>query len=344
MTISIANSAAARPRPATPARFHSLAKAVGNTPTVWLDDPYPDPGRGFWAKLEGFNPGGIKDRPGLHMVERARARGDLRPGGADHRVHQRHPRPRPRAGRHGLRAPRHPGHRPGPRAVHDPAAHRLRRRTSTWSPSRTPPAAGSRPAATGSPQLLAAARRRLVPGPVQQPRQHRRLHPARPRTGHRAGPHRRAGVQRRHRRPLRGHLRASCGSSTPDLPLVGVDTVGSTIFGQPARHPADARARLQHLPAQRRLRHLRRGALGRPGRSRLDLPPAGRAPTTPPAAGASARSRWSPAGWPGPRPPDTRIAAVFPDGPQRYLGHRLRRRATAPRTDCSAGPGRPNPT
>ncbi|MFC7590853.1 PLP-dependent cysteine synthase family protein [Nonomuraea antimicrobica] len=36
---------------------------------------------GFWAKLEGFNPGGIKDRPALHMVRRARARGDLRPGG-----------------------------------------------------------------------------------------------------------------------------------------------------------------------------------------------------------------------------------------------------------------------
>jgi cysteine synthase A len=38
--------------------------------------------RGYWAKLEGFNPGGMKDRPAMHMVERARARGDLVPGAA----------------------------------------------------------------------------------------------------------------------------------------------------------------------------------------------------------------------------------------------------------------------
>ncbi|MCX3062722.1 PLP-dependent cysteine synthase family protein [Streptomyces beihaiensis] len=48
--------------------------AVGNTPVLWID--------GYWAKLEGFNFGGIKDRAALHMVERARARGDLRPGRA----------------------------------------------------------------------------------------------------------------------------------------------------------------------------------------------------------------------------------------------------------------------
>ncbi|MGW7440165.1 PLP-dependent cysteine synthase family protein [Streptomyces sp. NPDC054849] len=58
----------------------SLAAAVGNTPVVWISDPLTPPGRGFWAKLEGLNPGGIKDRPALHMVDRARARGDLLPG------------------------------------------------------------------------------------------------------------------------------------------------------------------------------------------------------------------------------------------------------------------------
>ncbi|MET9348075.1 PLP-dependent cysteine synthase family protein [Streptomyces termitum] len=46
---------------------------VGNTPVLWTDD-------GYWAKLEGFNSGGIKDRAALHMVEQARRRGDLRPG------------------------------------------------------------------------------------------------------------------------------------------------------------------------------------------------------------------------------------------------------------------------
>lgn len=62
-------------------RCDSIATAVGNTPVLWIDRPLNPEGRGFWAKLEGHNPGGIKDRPALHMVERARDRGDLQPGG-----------------------------------------------------------------------------------------------------------------------------------------------------------------------------------------------------------------------------------------------------------------------
>ncbi|MFJ5551679.1 PLP-dependent cysteine synthase family protein [Streptomyces sp. NPDC093225] len=58
----------------------ALSELVGNTPLLRISEPLAPTGRGFWAKLEGFNPGGIKDRPGLHMVERARARGDLKPG------------------------------------------------------------------------------------------------------------------------------------------------------------------------------------------------------------------------------------------------------------------------
>ena len=58
----------------------TLAAAVGNTPVLRITSPFADDGRGFWAKLEGSNPGGIKDRTALHMVSRARARGDLRPG------------------------------------------------------------------------------------------------------------------------------------------------------------------------------------------------------------------------------------------------------------------------
>ncbi|MCQ6554980.1 PLP-dependent cysteine synthase family protein [Streptomyces sp. C10-9-1] len=64
----------------TPPTRPALPGLVGNTPLLHVSEPLAPTGRGFWAKLEGFNPGGIKDRPGLHMVERARARGDLRPG------------------------------------------------------------------------------------------------------------------------------------------------------------------------------------------------------------------------------------------------------------------------
>ncbi|MFI6008672.1 PLP-dependent cysteine synthase family protein [Streptomyces sp. NPDC051243] len=56
------------------------AHLVGNTPILWIDEPFAPQGRGFHAKLEGTNPGGIKDRPGLHMIREARRRGDLVPG------------------------------------------------------------------------------------------------------------------------------------------------------------------------------------------------------------------------------------------------------------------------
>ncbi|MFH8619347.1 PLP-dependent cysteine synthase family protein [Streptomyces sp. NPDC017979] len=58
------------------------AHLVGDTPVLWIDEPFAPPGCGFHAKLEGANPGGIKDRPALHMVGEARRRGELRPGAA----------------------------------------------------------------------------------------------------------------------------------------------------------------------------------------------------------------------------------------------------------------------
>lgn len=61
-------------------RSPRLSEVVGNTPVVWIDEPFTADSRGFWAKLEGVNPGGIKDRPALHMVRRARERGELQPG------------------------------------------------------------------------------------------------------------------------------------------------------------------------------------------------------------------------------------------------------------------------
>ncbi|BBX26922.1 putative pyridoxal phosphate-dependent protein CysK2 [Mycolicibacterium chitae] len=56
------------------------ATMVGRTPVLRFGAPFTTDGRGFWAKLEGFNPGGMKDRPALYMVERGRAREELRPG------------------------------------------------------------------------------------------------------------------------------------------------------------------------------------------------------------------------------------------------------------------------
>lgn len=59
---------------------HGLEQLVGNTPVVWTPDACWESSGGFWAKLEGHNPGGIKDRPGLHLIRRARERGELAPG------------------------------------------------------------------------------------------------------------------------------------------------------------------------------------------------------------------------------------------------------------------------
>ncbi len=61
-------------------RYERPENLVGRTPVLRISEPFSSADRGFWAKLEGFNPGGLKDRPALHMVERARARKDLRPG------------------------------------------------------------------------------------------------------------------------------------------------------------------------------------------------------------------------------------------------------------------------
>ncbi|MBL1076582.1 PLP-dependent cysteine synthase family protein [Nocardia sp. 2] len=65
---------------AAPGAAREPRALVGNTPVLWVGEPLAPAGRGFWAKLEGFNPGGMKDRPALHMVRRAEQRGDLAPG------------------------------------------------------------------------------------------------------------------------------------------------------------------------------------------------------------------------------------------------------------------------
>lgn len=61
-------------------RYERPATMVGQTPVLRITEPFTNADQGFWAKLEGFNPGGMKDRPALHMVARARACGALAPG------------------------------------------------------------------------------------------------------------------------------------------------------------------------------------------------------------------------------------------------------------------------
>jgi hypothetical protein len=56
----------------------AVIETEGDVPMVV---PAPSLGRGFRAKLEGHNLGGVKDCATLHVAKRARERGDLRPGG-----------------------------------------------------------------------------------------------------------------------------------------------------------------------------------------------------------------------------------------------------------------------
>ncbi|GAB3543932.1 cysteine synthase A [Actinopolyspora lacussalsi] len=62
-------------------KYHSLSELVGNTPLLRVTTPLPDPQPGFWAKLEGLSPGGMKARAALSMVTGARRRGELAEGG-----------------------------------------------------------------------------------------------------------------------------------------------------------------------------------------------------------------------------------------------------------------------
>ena len=74
-------SAAGRLHRSATVASQSPGSLVGRTPVLRVSAPLTDADRGFWAKLEGFNPGGgMKDRPAMHMVEMAQAREELRPG------------------------------------------------------------------------------------------------------------------------------------------------------------------------------------------------------------------------------------------------------------------------
>ena len=61
--------------------YPTIADFVGKTPLVRLQRIPGETSNTILAKLEGNNPAGsVKDRPALSMIERAEARGDIKPG------------------------------------------------------------------------------------------------------------------------------------------------------------------------------------------------------------------------------------------------------------------------
>ncbi|MGI5912396.1 MAG: cysteine synthase A [Syntrophomonadaceae bacterium] len=59
---------------------NNVLELIGHTPIVSLNRIVPEQASNVYVKLEGFNPGGsIKDRPGLYMLEKAEALGELKP-------------------------------------------------------------------------------------------------------------------------------------------------------------------------------------------------------------------------------------------------------------------------
>ncbi|KDN85881.1 pyridoxal-5'-phosphate-dependent protein subunit beta [Kitasatospora cheerisanensis KCTC 2395] len=284
---------------------------------LWVGEPFTAPGRGFWAKLEGRNPGGIKDRPALHMVRAARERGELRPGA---RIVES------TSGTLGLGLALagvtygHPV-----TVVTDPAIEPLM--TGLLTAHGADVAVVDAPHPVGGWQqarrdrvaeLLAAEPGAWCPDQYHNPDNVAAYRPLALELiaqlgridalvvsvgtgGHSAGV---AGVLR---------------EWFPELRVVGVDTVGSTIFGQPA------------LP--RLMRGL--GSSIHPRNVAYPLFDEVHWVAAPEAVGAAralAVSRWATGGWSvgavalvarwlaAATAPDTRIAAVFPDGPQRYAG------------------------
>ncbi len=62
-------------------QFKSIEDFVGNTPLVRLKRMPGETSNIILAKLEGNNPAGsVKDRPALSMIDRAEARGEIKPG------------------------------------------------------------------------------------------------------------------------------------------------------------------------------------------------------------------------------------------------------------------------
>ncbi|APD84519.1 pyridoxal-5'-phosphate-dependent protein subunit beta [Mycobacterium intracellulare subsp. chimaera] len=300
-----------------PGTYRRPAALVGNTPVLRISAPLVPPGRGFWAKLEGFNPGGsMKDRPALHMVEAARARGELTPGA---RIVDS------TSGSLGLglalagQAYGHPVTVVTDTGMEPIVRHMLAAYGADVELVTEPhPVGGWQQARKDRvAQVLAAEPGAWCPDQYSNPDNI---------TGYRSlalelldqlgnvdvlvcsvgtGGHS-AGVARVLRR------------FNPDMKLIGVDTIGSTIFGQPATT------------------RLMRGLGSSIHPANIDYPAFNEVHWVAPheavwaartlAASQFASGGWSVgavtlvAGWAARTyPKDTRIAAVFPDGPQRYF-------------------------
>ncbi|MEW2582376.1 PLP-dependent cysteine synthase family protein [Streptomyces virginiae] len=304
-------------RTTPPARGAALSGLVGNTPLLRVSEPFAPEGHGFWAKLEGFNPGGIKDRPGLHMVERARARGDLLPGA---RIIES------TSGTLGLGlalAGMVHGH--PVTLVTDPGLEPSMTKLLTAYGAQVNVVAEPHPAGGWQEarrervrQLMARYPGSWCPDQYNNPDNTAAYTPLAlelaTELGHidvlvcsvGTGGHS-AGVSRVLRQLY------------PQLELVGVDTIGSTIFGQPAR-PRLMRGLGSSI-------YPRNVAYGDFGEVHWVAPSEAVWACRQLAGSHYATGGWSVgavalvAGWLArTRPADTRIAAVFPDGPQRYLG------------------------
>ncbi|MCX5582633.1 PLP-dependent cysteine synthase family protein [Streptomyces erythrochromogenes] len=304
-------------RTTPPARGAALSGLVGNTPLLRVSEPFAPEGRGFWAKLEGFNPGGIKDRPGLHMVERARARGDLLPGA---RIIES------TSGTLGLGlalAGMVHGH--PVTLVTDPGLEPSMTKLLTAYGAQVNVVAEPHPAGGWQEarrervrQLMARNPGSWCPDQYNNPDNTGAYTPLAlelaTELGHidvlvcsvGTGGHS-AGVSRVLRQLY------------PQLELVGVDTIGSTIFGQPARPRLMRGLGSSIFP--------RNVAYGNFGEVHWVAPSEAVWACRQLAGSHYATGGWSVgavalvAGWLArTRPADTRIAAVFPDGPQRYLG------------------------
>ncbi|WP_328731888.1 PLP-dependent cysteine synthase family protein [Streptomyces caniferus] len=296
---------------------HTPAGLVGNTPVLWIGEPFSAEGSGFWAKLEGHNPGGIKDRTALYMVQAARQRGDLLPGA---RIVES------TSGTLGLGLALagvtfgHPV-----TVVTDPGMEPLMTGLLTAYGADvqivdTPHPVGGWQQARRQrvEELLAAYPDAWCPDQYHNPDNVAAYGPLAHELiaqlgridalvvsvgtgGHSAG----IGTV------LRGYF--------PDLHMVGVDTTGSTIFGQPA--------------GTRLMRGL--GSSIYPGNVAYDLFDEVHwvaAAESVWAARALARCRYATGGWSvgavalvarwlaGRMAPESRIVAIFPDGPQRYVG------------------------
>ena len=60
---------------------NSILSQIGGTPLVELTRVFKDYNFRFYAKLEGFNPGGsIKDRAALNIIQQALRTGEAKPG------------------------------------------------------------------------------------------------------------------------------------------------------------------------------------------------------------------------------------------------------------------------